>query len=174
MTAHIGLFAYADMQALDLVGPLDVFGAANARAGTNPPYTLCIIGLDDGVVRAENSGYDSVSSWKTNQGISVATTPVTRETWSGQFAPGKSLVLHIIKHGASPTFSADIPSLHVVAALATVTGHGGKNGISVHVPGHTITFTGTANAKGTAVRGTYTQDGKSYPLTLERKAQPQA
>lgn len=54
MTANIGLFAYADMQALDLVGPLDVFGAANARAELNPPYQLCIIGLDDGVVRAEN------------------------------------------------------------------------------------------------------------------------
>lgn len=28
----IGLLAYDDMQALDLAGPLDVFGAANALA----------------------------------------------------------------------------------------------------------------------------------------------
>ena len=50
----IGLLAYADMQSLDLVGPLDVFGAANARATAAPPYRLHIIGLDSDPVRAEN------------------------------------------------------------------------------------------------------------------------
>lgn len=51
----IGLFAYDDMQALDLTGPLDVFGAANALADGPPPYRLCIIGLETRAVRAENS-----------------------------------------------------------------------------------------------------------------------
>jgi transcriptional regulator GlxA family with amidase domain len=50
----IGLLAYDDMQALDLVGPLDVFGAANARAIAEPPYCLHVIGLDGRAVRAEN------------------------------------------------------------------------------------------------------------------------
>ena len=53
MTA-IGLLAYDDMQALDLAGPLDVFGAANAQADGEPPYTLRIIGIRAGLVRAEN------------------------------------------------------------------------------------------------------------------------
>lgn len=50
----IGLLAYDDMQALDLVGPLDVFGAANARAGGPPRYALHIVGLTRDAVRAEN------------------------------------------------------------------------------------------------------------------------
>lgn len=50
----IGLLAYDDMQALDLAGPLDAFGAANALAGGTQPYRLCIIGLTTNVVRAEN------------------------------------------------------------------------------------------------------------------------
>lgn len=50
----IGLLAYDDMQALDLAGPLDVFGAANAFVHGAPPYRLCIIGLTTNVVRAEN------------------------------------------------------------------------------------------------------------------------
>src|SRR5690348_2841905 len=59
MSAHssiktIGLLVYDDMQALDLAGPLDVFGAANALAGGATPYELCIIGLHASAVRAEN------------------------------------------------------------------------------------------------------------------------
>lgn len=53
-TKSIGLLAYDDMQALDLTGPLDVFGAANALATRGAPYELFIIGLDTGAVRAEN------------------------------------------------------------------------------------------------------------------------
>ena len=54
MSRAIGLLAYGDMQALDLAGPLDVFGAANALATGRPPYELQIIGLSTGAVRAEN------------------------------------------------------------------------------------------------------------------------
>lgn len=50
----IGLLAYDDMQALDLTGPLDVFGAANALASGMPPYGLHVIGVHTGAVRAEN------------------------------------------------------------------------------------------------------------------------
>ena len=53
-TRTIGLLAYDDMQALDLVGPLDVFGAANAFAPGPQAYRLCVIGLSAQTVRAEN------------------------------------------------------------------------------------------------------------------------
>ncbi|MBQ4853926.1 hypothetical protein IMW82_04495 [Rhodanobacter sp. B2A1Ga4] len=53
-TKTIGLLAYDDMQALDLAGPLDVFGGANSLAHGTPPYELCIIGLQARAVRAEN------------------------------------------------------------------------------------------------------------------------
>jgi hypothetical protein len=49
-TKTIGLLAYDDMQALDLVDPLDVFGAGNAFA----PYRLRVIGLSTQTVHAGN------------------------------------------------------------------------------------------------------------------------
>lgn len=53
-TKTIGLLAYDDMQALDLAGPLDVFGGANALAPGAQPYGLCVLGLQARAVRAEN------------------------------------------------------------------------------------------------------------------------
>src|SRR5690348_15988030 len=53
-TKTIGLLAYDDMQALDLAGPLDVFGGANSLAHGTPPYALHVIGLHARAVRAEN------------------------------------------------------------------------------------------------------------------------
>jgi len=50
----IGLLAYDNMQALDLTGPLDVFGAANSLASGMPPYDLHVIGAHTGTVHAEN------------------------------------------------------------------------------------------------------------------------
>lgn len=50
----IGLLVYPDMQSLDLVGPLDVFGTANGHATGEPPYRLHTIGMATGAVRAEN------------------------------------------------------------------------------------------------------------------------
>lgn len=50
----VGLLAYDDMQALDLAGPLDVFGGANACAHGAAPYELCVIGVQARAVRAEN------------------------------------------------------------------------------------------------------------------------
>ncbi len=50
----IGLLAYPNMQSLDLVGPLDVFGTANGQVAGELPYQLHIVGLDREPVRAEN------------------------------------------------------------------------------------------------------------------------
>lgn len=54
-TRTVGLFVYDDMQALDLAGPLDVFGAANGLAKGTSPYAFRIIGLTRDAVRAENA-----------------------------------------------------------------------------------------------------------------------
>ncbi|WP_049622629.1 GlxA family transcriptional regulator [Frateuria defendens] len=51
---RIGLLAYQDMQSLDLIGPLDVFGTVNSSTASEPPYQLHIVGLDADPVRAEN------------------------------------------------------------------------------------------------------------------------
>jgi transcriptional regulator GlxA family with amidase domain len=50
----VGVLAYGNVQALDLSGPLDVFGTANARRAGSPPYRISIIGLDREVVHTES------------------------------------------------------------------------------------------------------------------------
>jgi transcriptional regulator GlxA family with amidase domain len=50
----VGLLAYDKVQALDLTGPLDVFGTANALAPETPPYGLHVIGVHSGTIHAEN------------------------------------------------------------------------------------------------------------------------
>lgn len=51
----IGFLVYEGLQALDLAGPLDAFGAANEWAGEGvEPYDMVMLGLDDRPVRAEN------------------------------------------------------------------------------------------------------------------------
>ncbi len=54
MTGRVGFLVYEGFQALDLAGPLDVFGAANEWAREPPPYATVIVGLDEHPVRAEN------------------------------------------------------------------------------------------------------------------------
>jgi Cu/Ag efflux protein CusF/putative intracellular protease/amidase len=110
------------------------------------------------------------TGWKTNQGISVLTTPVTRQTWSGQIANGGSVVLHIVTTGSSPALTVDIPAQQVVAAVATsnqTRNH--EVSMTIHVPGHPATFTGIMNAGGNAVVGSLVQNHKTVPLTLTRQ-----
>jgi putative intracellular protease/amidase len=110
------------------------------------------------------------TGWKTNQGISVLTTPVTRETWSGSIANGGRVLLHIVTTGSSTALSVDIPTQHVIAATAE-SNKGQHNGLSmtIDISGHPATFTGTMNADGDAVIGSLVQDDKTYPLTLTRQ-----
>lgn len=54
-TRTIGFLVYEGLQALDLAGPLDAFGAANEWAGEGiEPYDMVMLGLDEQSVRAEN------------------------------------------------------------------------------------------------------------------------
>lgn len=107
--------------------------------------------------------------WKTNRGISVSTIPVTRERWSGPFGEGRSFVLHIVKHGASPDFFVDIPSLRVTNAPTIGQSDKGRSTLTVHVPGHSIMFGfRKQDTHADHVTGVYHQDSASYPMTLER------
>lgn len=110
------------------------------------------------------------TGWKTNQGISVLTTPVTRETWSGPIASGGLVVLYVVTTGSSTSLSVDIPAQHVVAAAAASnkTQHN-KLSMTVDIPGHSAIFTGIMNATGDAVIGSLVQDDKTYPLTLTKQ-----
>lgn len=111
------------------------------------------------------------TGWKTNQGISVLTTPVTRQTWAGRMAGGGRVVLHVVTTGSSPAMSVDIPAWHVAAAVATPNKTEGHDvAMTLEVPGHSVIFTGSMNAQGNAASGRLAQDGKDYPLTLTRQA----
>lgn len=110
------------------------------------------------------------TEWKSNKGISVLTTPVTRQTWSGRIANGSKVVLHIVTTGSSPAMTVDIPSQDVVAALATPNKTDSHEvSMTVHVPGHPATFTGSVNADGNAASGIFVQNDKTQPLTLTRQ-----
>jgi Cu/Ag efflux protein CusF/putative intracellular protease/amidase/uncharacterized Zn-binding protein involved in type VI secretion len=107
------------------------------------------------------------NGWKTNKGISVLTTPVTRQTWSGQMANGSKVVLHIVTTGSSPVLTVDIPAQQVSAAVATPSKtHDHELGMTIDIAGHPATFIGSMNAHGNAVVGNFVQDRKTYPLTL--------
>ncbi|HZY98261.1 MAG TPA: GlxA family transcriptional regulator [Candidatus Baltobacteraceae bacterium] len=54
-TRRIGILAYDDVQALDVVGPADTFAAANeAVAGKVPSYEVVLLGVRKGRIRTES------------------------------------------------------------------------------------------------------------------------
>jgi putative intracellular protease/amidase len=108
------------------------------------------------------------TGWKSNQGISQMTTPITRQDWTGKLGADSQIVLHQVTEGASPTFTTDIPGQKVVGALTTAGNEGNKTRIVFHIPGHPATFTGEPNADGTTAIGMFVQDGKATPLTLTK------
>ena len=107
------------------------------------------------------------TGWKSNQGISVSTTPVTHENWWGNIAPGNRVVLRMTTVGASPSFTTDIPAENVVAAPTSVKQNGDNVTASIDVVGHPATITGKIDNDAKVMNGTFTQDGKSYPLILK-------
>lgn len=111
------------------------------------------------------------TGWKTNKGISTLTTPVTRETWSGQLGRGSDLLLHVVITGASHAMTVDIPAEHVVGAVATLNEtHDRTTSVTIHIPGHPAVFTGVMNAADNAFSGSFAQDGKTYSLILAKQA----
>ena len=107
------------------------------------------------------------TGWKTDRGISPLAMPITRQDWTGR-ADGKTgIVLHRITYGASPIYTLDIPSRRVKDAPVTPSQHGKQVRLVAAVPGHTATIVGRVDAARETLTGTFTQDGKSTPLTLE-------
>lgn len=106
--------------------------------------------------------------WKSNQGISQLTTPITRQDWVGTFGADSKIVLHLVTAGASTTVTADIPAQHVVGVSTTLGGAGSRASVVLHIPGHPATFEGVVKEDQSGATGTLTQDGKSVPLTLTK------
>jgi putative intracellular protease/amidase len=111
------------------------------------------------------------TGWKTNQGISELTTPVSHEEWQGETASGLAIQMHVAIKGMGASFTAttDSPTQHVTGASTTIKTDGDNVSIGFAIAGHPATFDGTANQGGDTLTGTYTQDGKSSPLTLVKQ-----
>ncbi len=107
------------------------------------------------------------NGWKSNRGISISTTPVTHESWSGDIAPGNRVVLRMTTVGASPSFMTDIPAEKVVEAPTQVKQDGTNVTVNIDVAGHPATITGKMDNDAKVMNGSFTQDGKSYPLVLK-------
>lgn len=107
------------------------------------------------------------TGWKTNRGVAPMDLPVTHQDWTGQLADGTKVVLHTIIYGASPTATLDIPAQGVNDAPVTAAKHDGEHvRIAVAIPGHSVAISGALDADGRVLIGTFTQNGKSHPLTL--------
>ncbi|MFI4968254.1 MAG: DJ-1/PfpI family protein [Gammaproteobacteria bacterium] len=110
------------------------------------------------------------TGWKTNQGVVYAVTPLGHEEWVGDISAGHALQLHVASMSdGSLTAVADAATAGFKGVLASINVAGDKVSISFTIPGHPATFTGTANEAGDVLTGTYTQDGKSSPLTLAKQ-----
>jgi putative intracellular protease/amidase len=108
------------------------------------------------------------TGWKSNHGIAALDLPVTRQDWTGQIDGEPFMTLHMITYGASPTFTVDIPSQNVKDVPATPDQQGNQVSFDIAIPGHPATVAGTIDDADEAFTGTFTQAGKSRPLTLRR------
>jgi hypothetical protein len=93
--------------------------------------------------------------------------PITRQDWVGKIGGKTEVVLRKITHGASPTYTVDIPSRQVTDAPVTPSQHGEQVHLVVAIPGHPATIAGHMDAAHETLTGTFTQDDKSEPLTLK-------
>ncbi len=108
------------------------------------------------------------TGWKSNHGIAALDLPVTRQDWTGQIDGEPFMTLHMITYGASPTFTVDIPSQNVKDVPATPDQQGNHVSFDIAIPGHPATVAGTIDDADETFTGTFTQAGKSRPLTLRR------
>ena len=149
-----------------------IFSAGGLTSGVD--LALHIVaeyyGPDAAQKTADYMEYQS-TGWKTNQGISEATTPISHEEWQGDTGSGLPIQVHVVLEGMGASFTAttDSPAQHVTAAPTDIKVDGGQVTMTFAIAGHPATFAGTANEAGDVLTGTYTQDGKSSPLTLVKQ-----
>ncbi len=106
------------------------------------------------------------TGWKTNQGIAAANIPVWRQEWAGEIAPGVRVSVHIATQGVNTALTADIPARKLTAVPVTLQEDGDKVELAFAIDGHPASFSGEPDTAHDKITGTYTQDGKSSPLTL--------
>jgi putative intracellular protease/amidase len=109
------------------------------------------------------------TGWKTDRGISPLAMPVTYQDWVGKIGGKTEVVLHMVTHGASQTFTLDIPSEQVKGLSVIPSQHDKQVSIAIEIPQHPATISSTLDADGDSLTGTFTQDGKSHPLTLKQQ-----
>lgn len=107
------------------------------------------------------------TGWKTDRGISPLAMPVTRQSWRGRIGGGDEVVLHRVTYGASPTYTLDVPSRRIGGAPVTPSQHDEQVRLVAAIPGHPVTIAGRVDAAHETLAGTFSQDGKSEPLTLQ-------
>lgn len=98
----VGLLAYDDMQVLDLAGPLDVFGGANASVPGASPYELCVIGLQARAVRTEN-GLSIVPAYTLEGVPPLDTLLIPGGIGARQTLPGEARLLDWLRERAGST-----------------------------------------------------------------------
>lgn len=157
----------------------------SARYVQADPLTLTAGGLTSGVdlalhvvaefygdaVAQKTADYMEYQStgWKTNVGIAAGNIPVWRQEWVGEIAPGNTLLLHLVTRGVDTTITADIPARRITTVPVTIKEDGNTIDFGFAIDGHPADFSGQPDAAGDKITGTYTEDGKSVPLTLMRR-----
>ena len=106
------------------------------------------------------------TGWKTNRGIPALDLPVTRKDWTGKIGGKTDLMLHMITYGASPTFTIDIPSKNVEGVPVTPSQQDKHVSFTIAISGQAATVSGLIDDASETFTGTFTQNGKSEPLTL--------
>jgi putative intracellular protease/amidase len=148
-----------------------LFTAGGENSGTD--LALHIVSEYFGQQEAQNTAdrmeYQG-QGWKTNQGVSAALIPTWHEEWQGDIAAGRTVKMHIAQRGTQMVTTADTSWQHISGVPATIDDDGSL-GVTVtfKLPsGNTAKFVAKDNAADDTLIGTYTQDGKSYPLTMTR------
>lgn len=106
------------------------------------------------------------TGWKTNVGVAAPPPVVMHEEWKGDTAAGATLLLHVTLAKRAYSALLDSASQGVVGASTTVKLDGNHVDLAFDITAHPASFSGTINDAGDVLTGTYTQDGKSSPLTL--------
>jgi putative intracellular protease/amidase len=106
------------------------------------------------------------TGWKTNAGVPAPAPVTVHQDWKGDTASGVALLLHVTYARGAYSALLDSASQGVTGAPTTVKLDGQRVDLAFDVPGHPASFSGVANDSGDVLTGTYTQDGKTSPLTL--------